>query len=217
MALSPLPIDPLLPSVVEAVRSRGTLVLQAAPGAGKTTRVPRALLDAGAFAGELWVLEPRRLATRLAAARVAEELGEPVGRRIGYQIRFEDLSSPATRVRFVTEGVLTRRLLSDPELRGVGAVLLDEFHERHLQGDVALALLRRLQERRPGLKLVVMSATLDAEPVTTFLGCRSLRAEGRRFDVTIEYAARPSERPVESDVAAAVRKLVADGLDGDVL
>jgi ATP-dependent helicase HrpB len=114
MALSPLPIDPLLPSVVQAVTTRGTLVLQAAPGAGKTTRVPRALLDAGAFEGELWVLEPRRLATRLAAARVAEELGEPVGQHVGYQIRFEEVASPATRVRFVTEGVLTRRLLSDP-------------------------------------------------------------------------------------------------------
>jgi len=123
--LAPLPIDPLLPSVVEAVAKRGTLVLQAAPGAGKTTRVPRALLDAGSFDGELWVLEPRRLATRLAATRVAEELGEPVGRRVGYQIRFEEVASAATRVRFVTEGILTRRLLSDPELRGVGAVVLD--------------------------------------------------------------------------------------------
>ncbi|HEX6838020.1 MAG TPA: ATP-dependent helicase HrpB, partial [Polyangia bacterium] len=127
--------------------------------------------------------------------------------------------SARTRVVFVTEGVLTRRLLSDPELAGVGAVLLDEFHERHLHGDVALALLRRLQQRRKELKLVVMSATLDAEPVTAFLGCPSLRAEGRRFDVAIEYAARAvaSDRPLDSDVAAAFKKLVADGLDGDVL
>ena len=150
MPLSPLPIDSLLPSVVEAVATRGTLVLQAAPGAGKTTRVPRALLDAGAFEGELWVLEPRRLATRLAAARVAEELGEPVGKRVGYQIRFEEVASSATRVRFVTEGLLTRRLLSDPGHRGIGAVVLDEFHARHLPTDLGLALLRRLRERRPG-------------------------------------------------------------------
>src|SRR6516164_847267 len=148
MALSPLPIDPLLPSAVEAITRQGTLVLQAAPGAGKTTRVPRALLDAGAFAGELWVLEPRRLATRLAAARVAEELGEPVGRRIGYTIRFDEVSSPATRIRFVTEGILTRRLLADPELRGVGAVVLDEFHERHLATDLGLGLLHQLRLRR---------------------------------------------------------------------
>src|SRR5512140_2083127 len=186
--LSPLPIDDLLPSAVEAVKRQGTLVLQAAPGAGKTTRVPRALLDSGSFDGELWVLEPRRLATRLAAARVAEELGEPVGRRIGYQIRFEEVASPATRVRFVTEGILTRRLLSDPQLRGVGAVVLDEFHERHLQGDLALALLRRLQRTsRPDLKLVAMSATLDAGPVAAWLGAPSLRSEGRRFEVAVEY------------------------------
>jgi ATP-dependent helicase HrpB len=214
--LTPLPIDPLLPEIVASLERVPSLVLEAPPGAGKTTRVPRALLDAGVD-GEILVLEPRRLAARLGARRVAEELGERVGERIGYRVRFDDAVSARTRVVFVTEGVLTRRLLSDPKLEGVGAVLLDEFHERHLQGDVALALLKRLQERRPGLKLVVMSATLEAEPVTTFLGCRSLRAEGRRFDVTIEYAARPSERSLDSDVAAAVRKLVAEGLDGDVL
>jgi ATP-dependent RNA helicase HrpB len=217
-ALVPLPIDPLIPDIVASLQSTPSLVLEAPPGAGKTTRVPRALLDAG-VEGEILVLEPRRLAARLAAKRVAEELGEKVGERIGYRVRFDDAVSAKTRVLFVTEGVLTRRLLSDPELKGVGAVLLDEFHERHLQGDVALALLRRLQERRRELQLVVMSATLDAEPITGYLGCPSLRAEGRRFDVTIEYASRPpsSDRALESDVAQAVRKLVAEGLDGDVL
>ena len=124
-ALTPLPIDRRLPEAVEAVQRTRRLVLVAEPGAGKTTRVPRALLDAGAFAGELWVLEPRRLAARMAAARVAEELGEPLGRTVGYTIRFDEVSSPATRIRFVTEGILTRRLLADPELRGVGAVVLD--------------------------------------------------------------------------------------------
>ena len=217
-ALAPLPIDSLIPDIVASLQRTPSLVLEAPPGAGKTTRVPRALFDAG-VEGEIVVLEPRRLAARMAARRVAEELGERAGETIGYRVRFDDAVSARTRVVFVTEGVLTRRLLSDPELRGVGAVLLDEFHERHLQGDVALALLRRLQERRKELKLVVMSATLDAEPVAGFLGCPSLRAEARRFDVTIEYAARAaaSERPLESDVAAAFRKLVADGLDGDVL
>jgi ATP-dependent helicase HrpB len=136
--------------VVEAVRRTRTLVLQAAPGAGKTTRVPRALLDAGAFEGELWVLEPRRLAARMAAARVAEELGESLGRTVGYTIRFDEVSSTSTRIRFVTEGILTRRLLSDPLLRGVGAVVLDEFHERHSATDLGSGL-RALRQRRPEL------------------------------------------------------------------
>src|SRR5215470_15756947 len=218
MALSPLPIDPLLPAVVDAITRQGALVLQAAPGAGKTTRVPRALLDAGAFAGELWVLEPRRLATRLAAARVAEELGEPVGQRIGYQIRFEDVTSPATRVRFVTEGVLTRRLLSDPGLRGVGAVVLDEFHERHLPTDLGLALLRRLRERRPGLHLVVMSATIDPAPVAQFLGhAPVLTSEGRVFPVEIENLPAADTRPLDAQVLAGLKRLAPRVSDGHVL
>jgi ATP-dependent RNA helicase HrpB len=218
MALSPLPIDPLLPSVVEAVKNRGALVLQAAPGAGKTTRVPRALLDATAFGGELWVLEPRRLATRLAAARVAEELGEPVGRRIGYQIRFEEVASASTRVRFVTEGVLTRRLLSDPGLKGVGAVLLDEFHERHLPTDLGLALLRRLRERRGDLRLVVMSATFDPDPVARFLGdAPVLTSEGRLFPVEVEHLPAADSRPLEAQVLAALKRLPSKATDGHVL
>ena len=168
--------------------------------------------------GEIIVLEPRRLAARLAARRVAEELGEQVGGTVGYQVRFEDISSARTRVRFVTEGILTRRLLSDPELRGVRAVLLDEFHERHLHADVALALLRRLQRgARPDLRLVVMSATLDVGPIAAFLDAPTLRAEGRRFDVTLEHLRAPDDRPLQSQVASAVRALVNGGLEGDVL
>jgi len=216
MALPPLPIDPLLPSIVDAVRSRGAVVLQAAAGAGKTTRVPRALLDAGAFEDELWVLEPRRLATRLAAARVSEELEEPLGRTVGYQIRFDEVASRATRVRFVTEGLLTRRLLSDPELRGVGAVILDEFHERHLPADLGLALLRRLRERRPALRLVVMSATLDPGPVARFLGdAPVLTSEGRLFPVEIEHLAAPDPRPLEAQVLAAVKRLASRASEAD--
>src|SRR5579859_6401051 len=128
--MQPLPIDPLLPEIVASLRAHPTLVLEAPPGAGKTTRVPRALLDAGmAEHGEIVVLEPRRLATRMAARRVADELGETPGATVGYQVRFEDVSGPRTRVRFVTEGVLGRRLLSSPELEGVAVVVLDEFHE----------------------------------------------------------------------------------------
>src|SRR5688500_17165517 len=202
-----LPIDPHLPALVAALRAAPNLVLVAEPGAGKTTRLPRALLDAGfAQDGEIVVLEPRRIAARMAARRVADELGEQVGRRVGYQVRFEDVSSAQTRVRFVTEGVLTRRLTADPELRGVGAVLLDEFHERHLQGDLALALLRRLQRaRRPELRLCVMSATLDAEPVAGFLGCDVVNVPGRRFEVAIEYDDKPDDHPLEQRVAAAAR------------
>jgi ATP-dependent helicase HrpB len=216
--LAPLPIDPLLPAVVEAVATRGTLVLQAAPGAGKTTRVPRALLDAGAFEGELWVLEPRRLATRLAAARVAEELGEPVGRRVGYQIRVEEVASATTRVRFVTEGILTRRLLSDPELRGVGGVVLDEFHERHLPTDLGLALRRRLRERRPQLRLVVMSATIDPVPVARFLGdAPVLSSEGRVFPVEIEHLPAADGRPLDAQVLAGLKRLAPRVTEGHVL
>jgi ATP-dependent helicase HrpB len=216
--LTPLPIDPVLPEIVSSLARSPSLVLEAPPGAGKTTRVPRAMLDANVVRGEIVVLEPRRLAARLAARRVAEELGERIGETIGYTVRFEDVSSARTRVRFVTEGVLTRRLLADPTLRSVSAVLLDEFHERHLQGDVALALLKRLQETtRPDLRLVAMSATLDAAPVAQFLGCEAVRSEGRRFDVALEHLPAPDDRKLDLQVASAVRSLVKDGLDGHVL
>jgi ATP-dependent helicase HrpB len=212
-----LPIDDVLGDVVAKLRESGTVVLEAPPGAGKTTRVPPALL--AEVAGEIIVLEPRRLAARLSARRVAEERGEEPGQTIGYTVRFEDVGSRATRVRYVTEGVLTRRLVADPMLRGVGAVVLDEFHERHLQGDFALALLRRLQRGpRPDLRLVVMSATLDAEPVARYLGAARVRSEGRRFDVAIEHAERPDERYLDAQVAAAVKRLVVEDRDGgDVL
>lgn len=214
-----LPIDPLLPQVVSALRAGPSLVLEAPPGAGKTTRVPPALLDAGvAGKGEVLVLQPRRLAARLAAARVADERGERLGDTVGYQIRFDDVSGPNTRIRFLTEGLLTRKLVSEPLLPGVGAVLLDEFHERHLAGDLALALLKRLQDGpRQDLKLLVMSATLDATPIAGWLGCPSLRSEGRRFEVAISHQERADERPLDQQVAGAVKRLVADGLDGDVL
>lgn len=218
--MQPLPIDALLPEIIESLRSTPNLVIEAPPGAGKTTRVPSALLDVGlAGDGEVWVLEPRRLATRLAARRVAEERHEQVGETIGYQVRFEEVSGPRTRLRFLTEGVLTRRLLSDPQLARVGVVVLDEFHERHLTADLSLALLRRLQrETRPELRLVAMSATLEAAPVARYLDeCPVLRSEGRRFNVSIEHLARPDERPLALQVEAAVRGLLAERLDGDVL
>ncbi|GEJ59060.1 ATP-dependent RNA helicase [Anaeromyxobacter diazotrophicus] len=219
--MDPLPIDPLLPEVVSALRAGPALVVEAPPGAGKTTRLPPALLTAGlAGDGEVVVLEPRRLAARMAARRVAAELGERPGETVGWQVRFEDVSGPRTRLRYVTEALLTRRLLATPELPGVGAVVLDEFHERHLDGDLALALLARLAARRPDLKLVVMSATLDAGPVARFLGAPSLRSEGRAFPVELEHlspeeAAR--DQRLEERVASAVRRALRDEPDGHVL
>jgi ATP-dependent helicase HrpB len=214
-----LPIDPLLPDIVASLRAHPTLVLEAPPGAGKTTRVPRALLDAGfAAGGDIVVLEPRRLAARMAARRVAEELGEDVGGTVGYQVRFEDVSSARTRVRFVTEGVLGRRLVASPALDGISTVVLDEFHERHLHADVGLALVERLRRgARPDLRVVVMSATLATESIARYLGAPVLRAEGRRFDVATEHLPASDDRPLASQVASAVRRLVGEGLEGDVL
>jgi ATP-dependent helicase HrpB len=216
--LTPLPVDALLPRIAAEFAGNGgrNLVIEAPPGAGKTTRVPPALLDV--IEGDVLVLEPRRLAARMAARRVAFELGERVGETVGYQVRFEDVTGPRTRLRFLTEGVLTRRFLDDPNLNGVGAVILDEFHERHLDGDFALALLKRLQKTsRRDLSVIVMSATLDAAPVARFLdGCPVLRSEGKLYPLRIDYTPH-SAAPLEEQVAAALEKLLREGLDGDVL
>jgi ATP-dependent helicase HrpB len=210
-----LPIDALLPEIAASLRRTPNLAIEAAPGAGKTTRVPPALLPLG---GEVLVLEPRRIAARMAARRVADEMGEDVGETVGYQVRFEDTSGPRTRLRFLTEGVFTRRLITDPELRGIGTVILDEFHERHLETDLALALLRRLQKaKRPDLRIVVMSATLDAGPVREFLGgCPAVKSEGRLFDLSIEWTPY-SAAPPEEQVGTALASVMARGLPGDVL
>ncbi len=218
-ALPPLPIDPLLPEILASLQRNPNLLLTADPGAGKTTRVPRALLDSGLLAdGECWVLEPRRLAARLAAMRVADELGEPLGERIGYAVRFEQKVSKATRIRFVTEGLLLRRLQSDPHLNGIAAVVLDEFHERHLHTDLAISLLRRLQQAaRPDLRLLVMSATLDAGPVASFLEAPIHRSQGRAYPVELSHQARPDDRPVQMLVAEAVERLYVEGLKGHIL
>jgi ATP-dependent helicase HrpB len=216
---SRLPIDPLLPEISAKLRASGCLVIEAPPGAGKTTRVPPALLDALPGAGEIVVLQPRRLPARLAAMRVASELGEEVGDTVGYTVRFEDRSGPHTRVRFMTEGLLLRKLLAEPTLPDVSTVILDEFHERHLATDLALALLARLQRStRRELALVVMSATLDGDPVREFLGgCPSARSEGRAFPIDIEHADGPDDKPLADKVASTVRRLLQEGLDGDVL
>jgi ATP-dependent helicase HrpB len=222
--LTPLPIDEVIDEIVGATAREGAVVIEAPPGAGKTTRVPRALLDASVGGkGEIWVLEPRRLAARLAATRVAAELGERVGDTVGYAVRFDEVGGPRTRVRFLTEGLFLRRLLAEPTLPGVAAVVLDELHERHVTTDLALAWLRRLRETtRPELALCAMSATLEAEPVRTFLAgdagrCALVRSEGRRFDVAIEHLATPDDRPLAPQVAAAARRLAREEPSGDVL
>ena len=219
MALTPLPIDTHLPRILDLFRTGRTLILAAEPGAGKTTRVPRAMLDGGLLTeGACWVLEPRRLAARLAAARVAAELGEPLGQTVGYAVRFEQKVSKATRICFVTEGLLLRRLQADPQLRGISAVLLDEFHERHLQTDLAITLLARLQAGpRPDLRLGVMSATLDAEPVAAFLGAGIVYCQGRPFPVAVHHLPRPDDRPLPVQVAEAVAGLYRNGLKGHTL
>jgi ATP-dependent helicase HrpB len=210
-----LPVDAILPEIVDSLKVCPNLVIVAAPGAGKTTRVPPALLEI--MSGDVVVLEPRRIAARLAARRVASELGEHVGETVGYQVRFEEAVGPRTRLRFVTEGVLTRRFLSDPELKGVAAVFLDEFHERHLDSDLALALLKRLQRARPELRIVVMSATLDAAPIAEFLdACPIVSSEGKLFDLSIKHLPYSPE-PVEMQVRNAVELLIAEKHSGDTL
>jgi ATP-dependent helicase HrpB len=170
--MRPLPIDPYLPTILERLQTHSSLILQAQPGTGKTSRVPRALLHSAfcAHGKEVWVLEPRRLAAKLAAERVAFELGEPVGKKVGYQFRFEKVGGPETQLRFLTEGIFPKLLQNDPLLSRVSVVVLDEFHERHLQGDIALAALQFLQKtRRPDLKILLMSATLSFAKLETYL------------------------------------------------
>lgn len=214
-----LPIDTHIPKCISTLNSARALVLSAPPGAGKTTRIPRALYDAGfAERGDILILEPRRLAARLAAARVAQEFGEKLGETVGYSIRFENVAGPRTKIRFLTEAILARRMVHDPDLSGVSTVILDEFHERHLATDLALSFLRRLQSRNPALKVIVMSATLDAAPVVSFLADACLiSVSGSPFDIAIEYEERTSDCPLHEKVVSAVSKLLHSRLAGDIL
>lgn len=215
----PLPIDPHLPEIGAALDAAGALVLTAPPGAGKTTRIPPFLHLRGTTAsGEILVLEPRRLAARMGALRVAAELGERPGRTVGYSIRFDTVAGPHTRIRFLTEAVLVRQMLEDPGLEGVGTVILDEFHERSLATDLALALLRRLQRRVGRPRLLVMSATMDPQPVAAFLDGAPVIALGEtRYDLDISYEEKIDRRPLEKRVAGAVLGLFRSGLEGDIL
>jgi ATP-dependent helicase HrpB len=218
-----LPIDDLEHEIVEALSRESRLILQAPTGSGKSTRLPQILWRHGMLAaGQVVVLQPRRLAARLLGAFVARELGVPLGAEVGYQIRFENVTSAATRIRFVTEGVLLRQMIADPTLSGVKVLVFDEFHERHLYGDITLAQALELQERqRPDLKLVVMSATLDVAGLEEYLHpCRVLRSEGRTYPVEIEYLEGrlgPKAPPVWQLAAGAFEVDAAAGGTGDVL
>ncbi|WP_092363077.1 ATP-dependent helicase HrpB [Cribrihabitans marinus] len=187
-----LPIDEALPALLDALRSGGRAVLQAPPGAGKTTRVPLAMLAAGLTPGRIVMLEPRRLAARAAAERMAETLGERAGETVGYRIRGERKVTRATRIEVVTEGILTRMLQSEPDLPGIGAVIFDEFHERSLNADLGLALsLEVAGALRDDLFLVAMSATLDAGPVAELMAAPLITSEGRAFPVETRWQDRP--------------------------
>jgi ATP-dependent helicase HrpB len=211
-----LPIDAALPALIAAMRAAGCAVLQAPPGAGKTTRVPLALLEAGiggavggggangdggadrgggahGKGGKILMLEPRRLATRAAAERMAQSLGEKPGETVGYRMRGASKSGPTTRIEVVTEGILTRMIQSDPELRGISTVIFDEFHERSLNGDLGLALTWEIRSAlREDLNIIVMSATLDAEPVAAMLGnAPVITSEGRAYPVETRWLDKP--------------------------
>lgn len=191
-----LPIDDILPSLTEALAHQGRAVLQAPPGAGKTTRVPLAMLEAGLTQGKIIMLEPRRLAARAAAERMAQTLGEEVGQTVGFRVRGEHAVSKATRIEVVTEGILTRMLQDNPDLPGIGAVIFDEFHERSLNADLGLALAWEVRSAlREDLILVVMSATLDAGPVAAMLDDAPLiTSEGRAFEVETRWRDAPPPR-----------------------
>ena len=217
-----LPIYEIESVIVANVREQRRLIVSAPTGSGKSTQVPQMLLDHGLLGGQVVVLQPRRLATRLLAARVAWERKVELGREVGYQIRFENVTGPETRIRFVTEGVLLRQMVQDPGLKGISALIFDEFHERHLYGDITLARAVDLQEtQRPDLKLLVMSATLDSVRLEEYLQpCRVVESQGRTFSVEIQFASSPSyvdKRPVWEQAAGAFSEFVGGGGQGDVL
>ncbi|UPJ59221.1 ATP-dependent helicase HrpB [Bradyrhizobium sp. 192] len=216
---TPLPIDAVLDDLSRTLEAHNAAVLVAPPGAGKTTRVPLALLDAPwAKSKRIIVLEPRRIAARASADRMAKSLGERAGETVGYRVRFGSKISRATRIEVVTEGIFTRQILDDPELSGVAAVLFDEFHERSLDADMGLALARDAQTGlREDLRILVMSATLDGARVARLLGdAPVIESEGRAFPVETRYLGRKADAPIERQMADAIASaLRADG--GSVL
>ncbi len=211
--LPELPIDELIPSIIENLKSSNSLILQATPGAGKTTRVPPAIKEL--FKGKILVLEPRRIATRLSAERVAEELNEKCGETIGYQVRFDKIESKKTKIKYITEGIFSRLILSDPKLSEISCVIIDEFHERHIHTDLALMLVKLLQESiRPDLKLIVMSATLETKNLQEYLpDAKVFLSEGKAFSVSIEYLkSDETKKQLHFQVYTAVEDLLKNPL-----
>ncbi|MGB7241413.1 MAG: ATP-dependent helicase HrpB [Sulfitobacter sp.] len=214
-----LPIDAVMAQVIDALRQHSRVVLQAPPGAGKTTRVPLAILDAGLAQGRILMLEPRRLAARAAAERMAQTLGEPVGKTVGFRVRGAAKISAETQIEVVTEGILTRMLQDKPDLPGVSAVIFDEFHERSLNADLGLALcLEVCDALRDDLMLVAMSATLDAGPVAALMDAPVITSQGRSFEVDQRWLAKPVPKPQRFEQATADLILQAlDAAEGSAL
>lgn len=207
------PIDAFLDDIATAASTHNTLLIKAAPGAGKTTRVPPRLLQ---DFRRILVVQPRRLAAKLTATWVAAQLDSQIGETVGYQIKLENRSSSATRLLFVTEGILTRKMMQDPLLRDWDLVILDEFHERHIQTDVGLALLLAAQQQRPDLRLVIMSATLDNQGLEQWLdGCKTFDVPGKSFPVELEHRSMDARTYLDEHVAKNVRDILTDPRSGD--
>lgn len=217
-AREPMPIDAVLAQLVAALRSHRSVVLRAPTGAGKTTRVAPAILDASLSPGQVVLVEPRRVAARAAARRIAFERGCEVGAEVGYHVRFDAKSGADTRIVAMTEGILVRRLQDDPFLDGVAAVVFDEFHERHLDADLALAMVARIRrEVRSDLAVVVMSATIEPAPIAAYLGdCPIVSSEGRLHPVSIRHAPMMQDQPLEREIVGIIRDLL-DERAGDLL
>ncbi|MEM1223750.1 MAG: ATP-dependent helicase HrpB [Verrucomicrobiota bacterium] len=217
-----LPIQAVADQIVDGLAASGRVVLSAPTGSGKSTKVPQILIDQANIKGQVVVLQPRRLATRLLAKRIASERGSEIGQEVGYQIRFENRVSPRTRIRFVTEAILLRQILEDPTLPGVGAIVFDEFHERHVTSDLSLSCaLQTVSRERPDLQLVVMSATLDIETLEDYLRpCARVEASGRTFPVVQRYMGAGLGRaaaPVWERAASAFKTVAREGSSGDIL
>ncbi|MFA6434566.1 MAG: ATP-dependent helicase HrpB [Elusimicrobiales bacterium] len=211
----PLPILQKAGQILRAAKHSRRLIISAPPGSGKSTKVPQLLLDSGEFKGRIAVLQPRRLAARMLGERVARERGSPTGAEVGYRVRFEDRTGPGTRIIFETEGILLRELVSDPNLKKYSAIILDEFHERHIYGDLTLAACLALQKGpRPDLLVAVMSATLDEKPLAAYMSpCEIIAAEGRAFPVDITYCGEALAKlpPWEAAARTCARLLPAIG------
>ncbi|HXQ80290.1 MAG TPA: ATP-dependent helicase HrpB [Opitutaceae bacterium] len=217
-----LPVYELESALVASLRARGRVIVRAPTGSGKSTQIPQILLRHGLLdGGQVVVLQPRRLAARMLARRVAEEMGTELGEAVGYQIRLESRVSDRTKIRFVTEGILLRQMTFDPRLSGVSAVIFDEFHERHLYGDISLAQAVGIQRTcRPDLKIAVMSATLDSGALRDYMEpCDVLESQGRAFPVRVEYLAKPVDFDSDPvwEVAARQCERVAEATGGDML